>query len=363
LFCNVAAPERSRRERTALLFVAIVTGRNISAGFHFRGRSGYGWAAHRTGSRFERRTRSTVMHSLPLLPTLSCLAVGVVLVELIGCDPIDTFPKLSSALSGDDAGQVDRFDEAMGRTECAPGRKGMIAPVPLHPVVEVLVNPGDRVKKGQALVKLDDDEARAEVRVKRAALENARINLNEARRYLGALEKASSSVPDVAQHKARVAALEAETLERAAEAAWESAQAELQHYVVTAPIDGVVSWLDVSPGMVSRPGTTLWGEILDLREIDVRCELTIEQADRISVGSRPTFDRAKGIWRAGPVEWSSWGSRPTSRQAWSLSWCDLRTRKSGCVAACPSTCVSARRKDGETSRKVTASRQRDVPSA
>jgi RND family efflux transporter MFP subunit len=281
-----------RRERTALLFVAIVTGRNISAGFHFRGRSGYGWAAHRTGSRFERRTRSTVMHSLPLLPTLSCLAVGVVLVELIGCDPIDTFPKLPSAFSADDAGQVDRFDEAMGRTECAPGRKGMIAPVPLHPVVELLVNPGDRVKKGQALVKLDDDEARAEVRVKRAALENARINLNESRRNLGALEKAISSIPDVAQHKARVAVLEAEMQERAAEAAWESAQAELQHYVVTAPIDGVVSWLDVSPGMVSRPGTSLWGEILDLREIDVRCELTVEQADRIFVG-QPVHVRSR----------------------------------------------------------------------
>jgi biotin carboxyl carrier protein len=304
------------------------------------------------------------MHAAPILATLSRLAVGVVLVELIGCDPINTFPELPLALSEDDAIPVDRpIDEALGRTECALGRKGMIAPVPLHPVVEVLVNPGDRVKKGQPLVKLDDDEARAEVRVKRASLENARIDLKESRRYLAALEKAISSIPDVSHHKARIAALEAEMHERAAQAAWESAQAELQHYVVTAPIDGVVSWLDVSPGMVSRPGTTLWGEILDLREIDVRCELTIEQADRISVGSRPTFDRAKGIWRAGPVEWSSWGSRPTSRQAWSLSWCDLRTRKSGCVAACPSTCVSARRKDGETSRKVTASRQRDVPSA
>jgi RND family efflux transporter MFP subunit len=224
---------------------------------------------------------------------LSRLAVGVVLVELIGCDPNNTFPELRTAISEADSGALSlTVDEALGRTECAPGRKGMIAPVPLHPVVEVLVNPGDRVKKGQALVKLDDDEARAEVRVKRAALENTRINLNESRRNLGALEKAISSIPDVAQHKARVAVLEAEMLERAAEAAWESAQAELQHYVVTAPIDGVVSWLDVSPGMVSRPGTSLWGEILDLREIDVRCELTVEQADRIFVG-QPVHVRSR----------------------------------------------------------------------
>jgi multidrug resistance efflux pump len=240
------------------------------------------------------------MHAAPLLATLSRLAVGIVLVELIGCDPINTFAKLPLARSEDDAIPVDQpIDEAIGRTECALGRKGMIAPVPLHPVVEVLVSPGDRVKKGQPLVKLDDDEARAEVRVKRASLENARIDLKESRRYLAALEKAISAVPDVSHHKARIAALEAEMHERAAEAAWESAEAELQHYVVTAPIEGVVSWLAVSPGMVSRPGMSLWGEILDLREIDVRCELTVEQADRISVGQPADVRSREGNLESG----------------------------------------------------------------
>jgi multidrug resistance efflux pump len=53
---------------------------------------------------------------------------------------------------------------------------------------------------------------------------------------------------------------------------------------VTALVDGVVSWLDVHPGMVSRPGATTWGEILDLSIIDVRCELTPDQADRVAIG-------------------------------------------------------------------------------
>src|SRR5262249_32343763 len=57
-------------------------------------------------------------------------------------------------------------------------------------------------------------------------------------------------------------------------------------YTVTAPLEGVVSWLDVCVGTVSRPGTTVWGEILDLRELDVRCEVTPEQADRLA-GGRP----------------------------------------------------------------------------
>jgi multidrug efflux pump subunit AcrA (membrane-fusion protein) len=42
--------------------------------------------------------------------------------------------------------------------------------------------------------------------------------------------------------------------------------------------------VDVYPGMVSRPGTTVWGEILDLREIDVRCDVTVGQADRVALG-------------------------------------------------------------------------------
>jgi RND family efflux transporter MFP subunit len=240
------------------------------------------------------------MPSASRVSTLSRVTFGVVVVVLIGCDPITIFSKRPPAFSEDDSVPLDRsVNETLGRTECAPGRKGIIAPVPLHPVVEVLVNPGDRVKKGQALVKLDDDEARAEVRVKRAALENARIDLQESRRYLGAFEKAISSVPDVAYQKARIAALTAETHERAAEAEWESAQAELQHYVVTASIDGVVSWLDVSPGMVSRPGTTVWGEILDLREIDVRCELTLGQADRLSAGQPAEVRSGEGNIESG----------------------------------------------------------------
>ena len=51
-----------------------------------------------------------------------------------------------------------------------------------------------------------------------------------------------------------------------------------------AGIEGVVSRLDVNPGTVSRPGTSVWGEILDLRELDVRCDVTAGQANQVAVG-------------------------------------------------------------------------------
>jgi RND family efflux transporter MFP subunit len=176
--------------------------------------------------------------------------------------------------------------EILGRTQCTPTRKADIAPVPLHPVNEVLVEPGSRVKKGQALVKLDDDEQQAEVRAKQVALENTKVALTEAHRQLAAIEPLykTGALAGQRYHEVRVAARTAELNEQAAQAALDFARAELEHYEVKAVIDGVVSWLEVHPGMVSRPGTTTWGEIVDLQEIDVRCEMTLEQADRLAVG-------------------------------------------------------------------------------
>jgi membrane fusion protein (multidrug efflux system) len=182
----------------------------------------------------------------------------------------------------------------------------MIAPVPLHPVVEVLVAAGDRVKKGQTLVKIDDDEPQADLRAKEAGLTSARHSLAEAQRFLAAITKLheQGGTAEQTYHAARVALLKAEQDERAAAAAVESAKAELEHYTVTAALDGVIAWLDVCPGMVSRPGTSVWGEILDLREIDVRCDVLPAQADRITAGQaaqvqmlpKGDFETAKVIY-------------------------------------------------------------------
>jgi RND family efflux transporter MFP subunit len=219
------------------------------------------------------------------------LTCATLLAALAGCEDPPTAPATRpGAPANGDAGPV----EVTGRTQCAPGRKAAIAPVPLHPVVAVLVAPGDRVKKGQPLVKIDADEPEADVRAKEAVLEGARVALAEARRYLARVEGTATAVPEQSLHNARVTLLKAETDERAAKAALEAAKAELEHYVVEAQIDGVVSWLDVYPGMVSRPGTTLWGEILDLRELDVRCEVTPAQADRLAAGQAADLALARG---------------------------------------------------------------------
>ncbi|HQR05502.1 MAG TPA: efflux RND transporter periplasmic adaptor subunit [Gemmatales bacterium] len=193
--------------------------------------------------------------------------------------------------------------EVTGFTQCIPSNKAIIAPAVLHPVVEVLVKPGDRVKKDQPLVKLDDDEPQADVRNKQAILENARVSLKENRRYLAKIELPlhMGVVSEQKLHDLRAQTLKNEMDERAAVAALDGAKAELEHYVVTAPIDGVINKLDVHLGMVSRPGTTIWGEILNLKELDVRCLVSSEQADQIEVGQKVEIRRQGTLLTPGEV--------------------------------------------------------------
>jgi multidrug resistance efflux pump len=229
-------------------------------------------------------------------------------------------------------------DLLVGKTQPVPGRSARIAPTVLHPVVEVLVKPGDRVKKDQPLVRLDEDEPKADLAAKQgalalakaslaklkaepreeeikeatAALHVAEVNLAEARRYLERIRpgfehgvvseqryheaKANLSKAEAEQRQATARLLHlqkrpfaqevAEAEGKIAEALGnvKVAEAELEHYTVVAPIDGIISWLDVNLGTVSRPGTTVWGEILDLSEIDVRCEVSSAKADRLRLG-------------------------------------------------------------------------------
>jgi HlyD family secretion protein len=213
------------------------------------------------------------------------LAIGIFVVLLTRCEPL---PSSEPQAAKDQPPPANGPFEAAGRTQCSTGRKALIAPTPLHPVVEVLVKPGDRVKKEQVLVKIDDDEPKADLAAKTATWESAKVSLTEARRYLKAVEPLykSGALPEQRYHEAVLAVLKGQADEKQAEHVVAGSKAELEHYEVTAAIDGVVNRLDVYPGTVARPGTTVWGEILDLSEIDVRCDVTPDQADRVAVGQK-----------------------------------------------------------------------------
>jgi HlyD family secretion protein len=188
--------------------------------------------------------------------------------------------------------------EVPGRTRCLLARRGIIAGAILRPVVEVLVSPGDRVTKGQVLIKLYDLEPQAKVRAREQELRSAEAKAQASRRNLDFAENSlhSGALPQTTYNELRGTTLSNEALVLAAQAELSHAQSELKLYTVTASMDGEVAWLDVSPGTVTWPGTLIWGEIVDLRELDVRCELTPAQADRVTVG------QSAEVWLDGKAE-------------------------------------------------------------
>jgi multidrug efflux pump subunit AcrA (membrane-fusion protein) len=176
--------------------------------------------------------------------------------------------------------------EVPGRTRCMLARRGIIASAILRPVVEVLVSPGDQVTRGQVLVKLFDLEPQAKVRARENELRSAEARAQASRRNLELAERSqqTGAIPQTTYNELRGTALSNEALVLAAQAELAHARSELKLYSITASMDGEVAWLDVSPGTVSWPGSLIWGEIVDLRELDVRCELTPAQAEQIALG-------------------------------------------------------------------------------
>ena len=99
--------------------------------------------------------------------------------------------------------------EVPGRTRCLLSRRGIIASSILRPVVEVLVGPGDRVTKGQALIKLYDLEPRAKVRAREKELRSIEAKAQYSRRNLDNAERSRSTgaMPENVYNDVRAIAL------------------------------------------------------------------------------------------------------------------------------------------------------------
>jgi multidrug resistance efflux pump len=225
-----------------------------------------------------------------------------------------------------------------GKTQPAPGHFAAIAPQTAQPVKDVRVAVGDVVKKDQILFLQDDDEDRADVKSKEAALASsrsalarlkARLHGTEKDQAVASLKKAQAeranarraaerteelfqrgSVAEKSVRDARTeyekavqnersasdklealvgapmryALEEAEAVVRQAEADVETARAVLDNETVRARVAGTVTRLRAVPGLIGRPGLALWGEIVDTSVLEVRCNVPPAQAQRLHVG-------------------------------------------------------------------------------
>ncbi len=163
--------------------------------------------------------------------------------------------KLATAAveSRDTAAAVEVDGAVVGRTEA------VIASRLADPVAEVRAVPGQSVRAGEVLVRLEERESEGAVESARAAVAAAQSSLNLARKNLGRFERlegkgaaAAIELEKARQDEASAAAVLAE-----ATAGLRRAEADRAQTVLVAPFDAVVVEKLVSAGDLAAPGRPL----------------------------------------------------------------------------------------------------------
>jgi HlyD family secretion protein len=129
-------------------------------------------------------------------------------------------------------------------------------------VSAVFVEIGGKVKAGDPLFKIDDRSLLAEVKIRRANLQVAEVQLAEANYELGLAESlAARKVTSVEERDLkRYAAQKARAQLGLAHAQLESTETDLERLTVKAPMDGQVLQLKVHPGEFAQVASTSAGQ-------------------------------------------------------------------------------------------------------
>ena len=176
-------------------------------------------------------------------------------------------------------------------------------------VVEVLVEEGQSVRKGQLLARLDDGTARAQydladsqLQSSQKSLDEVKVRLAEAQRQLQRVESlkaqglVSEASLDVAQSeaaalRARLVALEGEVAVAASGRRLRTR--DLEDLAVRAPFDGVVTSKDAQPGEMISPvsaggGFTRTGiaTVVDMDSREIEVDVNEAFINRVRAGQR-----------------------------------------------------------------------------
>jgi RND family efflux transporter MFP subunit len=259
-------------------------------------------------------TLSTLARHLPqtrrgrvLVAAAGAAALLVVLILLLrGASNRTAAPSASAAAQAVTARTLETMQVARGVT--ANGTVYAWQDIVVGPevggyrVAAVNVDVGDRVRKGQELVRLAEDLLAAEVASKRANLEQAQASAeNAASAYRRAHSLSGSgalSQSDV--DKLRSEELAARARVEVSKADLHAADLRLRHTRVTAPDDGVISARSVNVGQVAQVGTEML-RLLRKGRVEWRAEIPESRMREIRVGQNVKLTTADGAQLDGKV--------------------------------------------------------------
>lgn len=172
----------------------------------------------------------------------------------------------------------------------APERDATVRAELSAPVVETMIDQGQRVSDGQLLIRLDDTAIRDQVQSARSAVTTAQANLTVAQREQErneALLKAGAIAERaVEQSRAQVTAAQAQLANARAQVA--SAEKMLSNTRITAPFAGIVSARSVNAGDVVSPGTALV-TVVDPSTMRLEASVPAEALSAVRLGAPVDF--------------------------------------------------------------------------
>ena len=164
-------------------------------------------------------------------------------------------------------------------------------------IVELAVEEGDEVKKGQLLLTLDDVYYRSQVEQARARVERTAAELRVAERELSDAEEqfARQLISEKEYSDFQAAAATYSQAHEEARAALRAAEDQLDKTVFHSPINGVVTRLTVEEGenvvtgTMNAPGTVIM-TLSDLSDMEVEVEIDETDIVDVEVGQRAEID-------------------------------------------------------------------------
>lgn len=158
------------------------------------------------------------------------------------------------------------------------------------PVVEVRVEPGQRVGAGDLLLRLDDTALREAFRSAESAVRVNREQADLGRRNLERAERLTTTgaIADQSVEQARASRMAADAGLADAESRLTAARQQLQKAEVRAPFAGIVSVRPAGAGDVVQPGTPLV-TVIDPTSMRLEAAVPLEALDSIRVGLQVDF--------------------------------------------------------------------------
>ena len=171
-----------------------------------------------------------------------------------------------------------------------PAREAQVRAEVAGAVLETFVEPGERVKRGTLLGRIDDSAVRDSYLSARAGVRSAEQVLQVARRDAERSERlaAAGAVAERDREAAASAAASAEAALADAQARLASSAKELAYTQVRSPIDGVVSERQAKAGDVVQTGNALF-TIMDPRSLELEGTVPAEAVGQLTQGAPVEF--------------------------------------------------------------------------